>query len=65
MMYRLIIRVDTFGPDGSGTAPEFRTVDIRDDNLDRAMTAPGSYSSCQVIGCERIRESAVGKTVKP
>lgn len=61
MTYRLIIRVDTFGPDGSATAPEYRTVDIRDDNLDRALTPPGIYSSCQVIGCERI-STALGKS---
>jgi hypothetical protein len=64
MIFRLIIRVDSFGPDGTGTAPEYRTVDIRDENLERAMTAPGSYSQCQVIGCERIRE-AVGKESAP
>jgi hypothetical protein len=55
MIYRLIIKVDSMGPEGQSLASSYRTVDIRDDNLDRAMTAQGSYEFCEIIGCERIR----------
>jgi hypothetical protein len=55
-MVRIIIRVDGCTPDGGILAPTYRTVDIRDANLERALQTQG-YTSAAVIGAERITES--------
>lgn len=53
-MIRLIIKCDHYGPDGNAMAPSYRTVDIRDENLDRALKPESTYSSAAVIGAELI-----------
>ena len=61
MIYRLIIKVDNMGPEGQPLASSYRTVDIRDANLERAMTATSAYHTCEIVGCERI-DTAVQHT---
>lgn len=56
-MIRIVIRVDSCTPDGGSCAPTFRTVDIHDANLERALETQG-FTSAAIVGAERIKDRA-------